>query len=352
MKVALITDTHAGAHSDSLIFNDYFLRFYNEVFFPYLDKNNIDTIIHLGDLFDRRKYVNFYTLYSWRKNIFEVLNKNYKTYIIQGNHDIFFKQTNEVTSLREILSPYKNIEIIDSPCTKNIDGTDILMLPWVNEENKEGTEQNMKSTNAQIVMGHLEICGFCMYPGIPNSHADMDPGEFVKFESVFSGHFHHKSSNDNIHYLGSPYEMTWADFGDPKGFHVFDTDTRDIEFVENPLKIYHKYYYNDENKTIDGLAVDLQKYKGTYVKVVVEKKTNTYIFDQFIEAVKNENPVEVSIIDAMYDTDLDDDSIDETKDTLTLLVECVQNSGMDDKDMIPLIDLLKNLFLEAQNIDV
>ena len=61
MKIALLNDTHFGARNDSPAFLDYFMRFYNEIFFPYLKDNNIKTLIHLGDVVDRRKFINFKT---------------------------------------------------------------------------------------------------------------------------------------------------------------------------------------------------------------------------------------------------------------------------------------------------
>ena len=68
MKIALVTDTHFGARSDSQAFDAYFKKFYQEVFFSEIDKRKITKIIHLGDCFDRRKYVNFNSLQE--KNVF------------------------------------------------------------------------------------------------------------------------------------------------------------------------------------------------------------------------------------------------------------------------------------------
>ena len=48
MKIAVITDTHYGARKGSKHLHEYFEKFYKDIFFPELEKNNIDTIIHLS----------------------------------------------------------------------------------------------------------------------------------------------------------------------------------------------------------------------------------------------------------------------------------------------------------------
>ena len=354
MRIALITDTHAGARNDQLVFNNYFIKFYQEVFFPYLDKNGIDTIIHLGDVFDRRKYVNFYTLNSWRKNVFEVLNSRYKTLIIQGNHDLYFKDTNDVNSLAECLRGYDNIKIIDKPSTLDFDGTHILLVPWIHRSNEEACKAKLEKTKAQIVMGHFDIIGFQMYEGLLNFDQGFKPEVFQKFDMVLSGHYHHRSSSDNIQYLGAPYEMVWSDYEDPKGFHILDTTTREVQFIQNPLHIFEKIVYNDTDKTYEDLNVqyDLSRYKDCYVKVVIDQKNNQNLFDQFLESLYKENPADVSIVEAVLDSDLSPDKIDETKDTLTLLIEYVDGLNIAVENKAPLIELLRNLYMESQNIDV
>ena len=105
MKIALITDTHWGARGDSLTFLNYFRKFYDNVFFPYLEEHNIKTLIHLGDVVDRRKFINFKILNDLRTNFIERLWKmGVDTHIIIGNHDTFHKNTNELNSLQEIFT--------------------------------------------------------------------------------------------------------------------------------------------------------------------------------------------------------------------------------------------------------
>ena len=75
MKIALINDTHFGCRNDNPNYHEYIYRFWEEQFFPYIKEHNIDTIIHLGDVLDRRKYVNFKTLQDFNKKIVEKFDK-------------------------------------------------------------------------------------------------------------------------------------------------------------------------------------------------------------------------------------------------------------------------------------
>ena len=67
MKVAIITDQHFGARKNSKLFHDYFLNFYENVFFPSLEKEGISVVVDLGDTFDSRKGIDFAAL-AWAKD--------------------------------------------------------------------------------------------------------------------------------------------------------------------------------------------------------------------------------------------------------------------------------------------
>ncbi len=350
MKIAILTDTHFGARNDSLVFCEYFIKFYNEVFFPYLKKNNIKTIFHLGDVFDRRKYINFQTLNFYRKNFFETLNSEFNAIIIYGNHDIYYKTTSEINSLTELLSHYKNIKIISKPIDIELDGTNVLLVPWINPTNEELCLSKLKNTTSQVVFGHFDIVGFEMYKGLVNSDVGLSMKDFERFDLVLTGHYHHKSTMNNIHYLGSPYEIVWSDYNDLKGFHIFDTKTREIEFIENPLKIFHKIYYNDKDKKYEDLVSgDMKKYENCYLKIIIDHKERPYLFEQFIESLYKENPVDISIIDSTLEYFDNYEKIDETKDTLTLLIEYVNELSITNENKLPLIDLLKKVYIESLN---
>lgn len=352
MKLAIITDQHFGARNDSLHFLDFYEKFYTETFFPRLEKDKVDTVLILGDTFDRRKYVNFYTLQRAKKMFFDVLaEKNIKVYMLVGNHDTYYKNTNEVNSPELLLlEEYTNITVISKPQHIFAGGIEIAMMPWICIDNLEDSLKLLKDSPATVCMGHFEITGFQMYRGAP-SHDGMTADQFSKFDVVFSGHYHHKSSRGNIHYLGNPYELTWQDYDDERGFHIFDTKTLKRTFVKNPNTIFKRVVYDDKRDSIDVVnKLDLTPYKNTYVKVIVTNKTNPYLFDTFINRLYAIGLIDLTIVEDAVDLENEDDDVDQTEDTTTILNKYVDNLTTDlKKDKIKV--LLRELYVEALNGD-
>ena len=356
MKVAIITDQHFGARNDSPHFLDYYQKFYDETFFPKIEELGINTVLILGDTFDRRKYVNFYTLKRSKEMFFDKLaNLNIRVHMLAGNHDTYFKNTNDVNSVRLLLKEYENIEVIDKPTTIWLDDEKypICMMPWICAENHDESMFVLSDTDADIVMGHFEIAGFAMNRGIPN-YEGLDPSIFKRFDMVFSGHFHHRSNSDNIRYLGNPYELTWQDYNDPRGFHIFDLSDRSLEFIENPNIMFHRITYDDKENTITEINnKDLSRYTGTYVKVVVVNKTNPYLFDKFMANLYNVNPIDVTIAEDMIDLTegLDDDIVNQAEDTVSIINKFVDGIKEEHINNDKLKSILKELYVEALNLE-
>lgn len=354
MKIALLGDTHFGVRNDNPFFYDYFKKFYHEWFFPCLEKNNITHIIQLGDLFDRRKYINFVTLKNAQDIFLDRLDDKYKSWILTGNHDSYFKNTIEVNSVNLLLQQYKNIHGIVSPYETSFDGISVLFIPWVCEENIEEVKEAIHLSRSQIAIGHFEFAGFDMYKGATH-HGEslLQREDLAKFEFVFSGHFHHKSNQDNIYYLGTPYEMTWSDYDDPKGIHFFDTSTRELTFLENPFRIFHKILYDDKDKDNSFLeSFDYEFYRNVFSKVVVINKTNPYFFDMFIEKLEKNGVYKVEVVDDHKNANMnsDDSIVSSVEDTLSILSSHV-NQLQNDVDKRKLEKLLSELYHEALSIE-
>jgi DNA repair exonuclease SbcCD nuclease subunit len=350
MKVAIITDQHFGARNDSIAFLDFFEKFYDNTFFPALDANSIDTVLVLGDTFDRRKYVNFYALDRAKKMFFDKLEeRGIRVHMLAGNHDTYYKNTNEVNSPDLLLVEYGNIDVISKPETIVIDGTSICMMPWICPENYQESLDHITNTKAEICMGHFEIAGFAMHRGM-ESNDGLAKETFQKFDLVFSGHYHHRSSDKHIHYLGNPYELTWQDYNDPRGFHLFDLDTRELEFFCNPYRMFERIEYNDKEQ--DPIDLDLIELEQKYVKLVVVNKTDFYKFDKFIQKLYNKGCHEIKIIEDM--SEFQDGEIGEEinlEDTLSVLSHYVDSIETDvDKEQIK--TYMRTLYTEAVNIEV
>lgn len=355
MKIALVTDTHWGVRNDSLAFLDYFEKFYSQVFFPELNKRGITQILHLGDIVDRRKYINYVTLNRMKKVFFQpCLDNGIDVDVIVGNHDVPYKNTNEINAMNELMDYYPQVnwhsEVLEWECK---DGINHAIVPWINNSNYAQSMEFLKNTSAQVVFGHFEIAGCLMDRNVMNEHG-LKISDFDKFDRVFSGHFHHKSTTKNIDYLGCPYELTWADYSDPKGFHVYDTETRELEFIKNPYTMFNKLFYSDEDKTMDEiLARDLSSAAGSYVKVIKQSVSNPYWFDKFMDELLKQEPIQVQVVDDHLNLDIEDDEdiVNEAEDTVTILSKYIDSMG----ENIPkkeLDSLMKTLYTEAIHMEV
>lgn len=330
---------------------DYQEKFYSDVFFPYVLENKIDKIIHLGDYYEHRKYVNFKALEHNRRIFLDKLREyNITMDIIPGNHDVFYKNTNELCSLKELMGHYMDcVKIYMDNVVVEYDGLKIALVPWINVENYADTMEFIKTCSADIVGGHFEFSGFEMYKGIPNPHG-METKEFSRFEMVLSGHFHTKSSRDNVHYLGSQMEFTWGDCDDPKYFHVLDTNTREITPVRNPHTLHTKLVYNDE-KT-DYNTIDVSHMDHQFVKVVVERKQDFFGFDRLIDRITQRPIHELKIAESFTEylgANVEDEEIklDDTQVLLDSYVDAVETEANKDK----LKTLLRGLYVEAQTTE-
>lgn len=342
MKIALITDQHLDGRKGSLAFWNYFQRFYDDVFFPTLEKENIKVVFDLGDTFDNRKSMDFNTFHRVRENYFERL-KDYEVHMLLGNHCTYYKNTNRINSPELLLENYQNIRVYSEPKEILMGKKVFLMLPWINKENQEEVFRRLETSEADICCGHLELNGFEITPGMKMDHG-MDPQLFHRFKRVWSGHYHHKSKRGNVQYLGNPYQMFWNDYKDPRGFHIYDTDTDELKFVKNPYEIFHKIYYNDIEKNYEDF--DVSPFKDSFVKIIVEEKKNYSQFDSLLDNLYRVGAADIKIVETLVDETDNEDIEVSTKDTLTLLNEYIDeiDVGVDKTD---LKKLMQSLYIES-----
>lgn len=325
-KIALITDTHWGVRNDSPIFLDYFKKCIDEFFLPTIKEQGVTHIIHLGDLVDRRKYININTAHRLRTDFLEPINGlGLETLIIPGNHDEYYKDTDKVNALQELLGErYPYIYTVCEPQELFFGDLVVLLLPWITKDNEEQSLKAIKNTNATICMGHLELEGFEFYKGQVADHGTTDKRVFDKFHSVYSGHYHHRSNRDNIWYLGAFSEHIWSDYNDPRGFTILDTDTLETTYFRNPFSVFHMVSYDDVKHPdiIEKIqATDYSKYRDTYVKIVCVNKTNPFAFDMLLEKLYKESPADISIVEdvSMFEDSNPDDIVDQAQDTVSIL---------------------------------
>ena len=321
MQVAIITDQHFGFKKGSKLYLEYFQKFYDEVFFPTIEKMGITTVLDLGDTFDNRKGVDLYSLEWAKRNYFSRLASNKVSVIsIVGNHTAYYKNTNEINTIDLLLREYNNITILSECQELEVGGLPILFIPWINQENSAKTYKMIKESKAKVAMGHLELNGFVATHGHTMEHgADFDC--YNKFKQVFSGHYHTRSNNGKIYYLGNPYEMFWNDVNDKRGFHIYDTETLKLKTINNPNALYKIINYNDTPRQLFKFS----EYNGKIVKVIVRQKSSEKEYDMFMDALFKANPVDVKVIERTDDLIFGGEIVEQTEDTMTLLDKYVDD---------------------------
>ena len=345
MKIALITDQHLDGRKGNLAFWNYFQKFYDEVFFPTLEKEGVRVIFDLGDTFDNRKSMDFNTFHRVRENYFERL-KPYNVHMILGNHCTYYKNTNRINSPELLLEQYPNIKIYSEPTEVLMGKKVFLMLPWINKENQEDVFRRLETSEADICCGHLELDGFEVTPGMTMDHG-MDPKLFHRFSRVWSGHFHHRSKRGNVQYLGNPYQMFWNDYKDTRGFHIYDTESDRLKFIPNPYEIFDKIFYDDTS--VDYNKQDVSDYKDKFIKIIVEEKRDYQMFETLVDRLYNVGAHDVKIVETLVDVEGIDDVDLETKDTMTLLNEYIDEVEIA-VDKTNLKSLMRTLYIESCNV--
>jgi DNA repair exonuclease SbcCD nuclease subunit len=329
------------------IFHDYFEKFYSEVFFPYLEEHNIKTVIHLGDCFDVRKGIDYYSL-SWAKRVFfDVLrDRGINLHLIVGNHDIFYKTSLKINAPGLNLAEYDNIQVYDKPTDASIDGIDVAIFPWICEDNAEQTKALLGVSRASVAMGHLELCGFLANQNY-TCETGVDPALFKQYDVVYSGHFHKRSTRGNITYIGNAYQMYWNDEGENRGFCIFDLMTHELEYVDNPYPMYHKLYYNETKPRL----IKYHEYKDSYVKIIVEEKSTPKKLSHVVDELYRAGAYDVKVIDNV-DITLDDDIEVESEDTLTTLSNYVSamEGNVTPENKANIVEIFKSLYAEAQEV--
>ena len=342
MKVAIITDQHFGFKKGSKIWLDYFQKFYDEVFFPTLKKEGIDTILDLGDTFDNRKGVDLRSLDWAKSNYFDIIRDNgMKMISIVGNHTAFYKDTNDINTIDLMLREYDNIRIVEECEEITVGGLPILFIPWINSENDAKTYQMIKDSKCRVAMGHLELNGFVATHGhVMDVGADFEC--YNKFKHVFSGHYHTRSNNGSIYYLGNPYEMFWNDVNDKRGFHIYDTDTLQLKTINNPNAMYKILDYANTPRQM----TNFEQYRNKIVKVVVREKDDDKAYDMFMQSLSKASPYDIKVVERTVNMLAPDEDIAQSEDTMTLLNTYIDDLSTDlNKSKIK--DILRETYQQA-----
>lgn len=349
-KHIFITDIHFAVRNGSTYYIERYKLFFKNVFFPYIDKHDIKTVYCLGDTWEDRKNININALKESRDMFFNELEKrDIKFVAILGNHDVFYRNTNNINSMDIIESSYKNVHIIEEYEEIKIGPKVFGFMSWVNNENLERNLERINTTSkADYLLMHAEITGFEMTKG-NIAEKGFSQEIFNRFEMVLSGHFHIKNKIGNIYYIGNPFQTNWDDYNSDRGFHVYDDETNEFLFIKNTYENFDVVIYED-SVNIDTFNFD--KYKDKKVKILVNKvaqlkqasyltfidKLNDVCFEftvvEINEEVLNENSTAALTIKS---------NIDMIKDYVdTLTIEQNRKSAA--------INIMLDLYKEATNL--
>lgn len=343
MKILLITDQHFGVRGDNQHFINHYKKFYSKVVIPFIKASGIKEIVNLGDTFDKRRSINFMSLDEAKEMWFDPLDQlGCRMTMLIGNHDIYYKNTLRVNAPDQVLSDY-DFKIIDKPTTLTYDGCNILMLPWICDDNRDEIFTQVATSKAEVCMGHLELNGFEAHPGHV-MESGMDSSVFDKFKRVFSGHYHQKSTKGNVSYLGNPYQLYWNDYGTKRGFHVFDTETLKVTFYRNPFDTFHKLYYNN------GVSIpSADEIQGGFVKLIVEEKGDYQKFDYAVKQLQSIGLGDLKIVeDLSAELECSDTTL-ETEDTMTLLESYIDEIELK-VNKTNIKSVMRSLYVEASEL--
>ena len=364
MKVLILGDLHWGARSDNTTFLEAFSAYFDEVFFPLVEKIKPDMIVQVGDVFDKRSYLNVNTLYYVRTRFIEPLRAtNIPSFIFPGNHDTYFKNTNRVNSLEEVFGylpiatdrpqlPAGDVHLVTKPTTI----ASALLVPWISPDEATDAFEAIKTTDAPYCFGHFDFAGFNLGGG-RQSEEGFDKELFKKFKLVISGHYHTRQASGNIFYCGVPYEKTWEDFGQWIGFHVLDTATGKITAYPNDLRMHYVIDWKEGEATVMPQTIlqaadpeNLNYLSGKIIRLVVHDNKHPVKLEKFISRISAVKPESMSVMHKTITVDgakvldeLKDANPDDTVSTIKTYVDAME--GVPEKGQV--LDILLKLHQKA-----
>jgi len=350
MKIAFLCDTHSGARNDNDFYIHHQNHFYDNVFFPTLERENVDVVFHAGDLLDKRRAINIKSLAALNKHyIYRLIAEGYDYYQLLGNHDIYYKNTRWLSAIREIYGPLEgdHFHIISDPTLVDIGGLKILLMPWIVPDEEENITDIMfrEGGDATMCVGHFELNGFQMNRGGKPMTGAMDRSLLDQFKIVLSGHYHTGAFNKNVMYIGSPFQMTFADQDDRKKFMIFDTETFKMQFIYNDDHVFQQFDYTDG---LDLDAIEFGDYQDINVKVIVNAKGNQSHYEDFMDRMNAVGPFTLTVVDR-YVFESDDDTELETMDkgTEEILIESVDDYDFPPERVDPVKQVLSEIYNQA-----
>lgn len=355
-KVIIVGDLHFGVKNfDGIVFEEQ--KQFFVALIEYAKQNNISKIIFCGDFFDNRRVIDINFLHRIKNEILSLFTDDLQGITVLGNHDIYFKNKRSVNSLKFIET--ENFKVVETPSEYKIGQKTFALIPWVLPG------ENLETFHSDYVVGHFEIRNFEMIKNVFDEHSRFDENLlktiYPNAKKIFSGHYHIKSSNNFINFVGTPYQINWGDFDTERGFFVLDTANDDLTFVPNPVsKRFIKIFYHETKEKpykIEGLIpgkvieMDLSEIKDNIellkrniIKFIINESTD-HLYDEALFILKSNevrfdfiNNVEVSEM-ALKMSEATGQMI-QNKSTIELLISYFETENTDLKTEF--LEILEN----------
>jgi len=349
-RIIITSDWHFGIRSNNLDWFEIMKDYHESFFIPWLNENvqEGDVIYHLGDVFDNRQNVNL-LIASYAIDLFERLSRIAPIHIIVGNHDIYRKNTNEVTSV-DILKHIPNITIHKEPTVHKYKGIKCLLMPWRRDKEHE-QETLAEYDKVDYLFCHSEVKGVRT---TSNPHVKLEEGNdlnlFRKFKRVYSGHIHYAQRFSNVNFVGNPHHMTRSDRGNKKGIWLLDMETGSESFYENNRSpIFLKYKMSSVlEETVESLQ---QKFSNNFVDLQVTSKflSNCNISTLINLLESHSRKIELDIQEE--EVEIEDFEVDENVsgefDILNISKTYIDSTSYDENLKERLLKSIKNLYLKV-----
>lgn len=353
-RVWVLGDLHFGVRSNSLEWLEIQKDFFENLFIPTLKKHYKpgDVLVQVGDTFDNRQSINIRVL-NYTINLFERLGEILPVHIIVGNHDIWAKKTNEVTSI-DTLKWIPNVQVYTDPIEYDWNNRKILLMPWRRDSAHEA-ETLADNPQSEIVFCHSEVRGIYLNSKVKNQHGN-ESNIYDKYTRVYSGHIHYRQEKNKLLMVGVPYQLTRSDMNNTKGFDLVDLETMEETFFEN--NISPKFMrYNIKMLYDMNLGNFKEQIRNNFIDLYVpsDVATTSALSNLINKVQKISRKIEPNIYqeDSMIDKDLYDiDEIEEMQKNYSVLGLCekyIDSSHFDKKLKKEIKQKLETLYNSCVN---
>lgn len=348
-KVLFLGDLHLGIRNGSSIFLNMMKKYFNEELFPYILKNDIKYVIQLGDILDKRKSIDFIVSNYLTNAFFKFFETNkIHFYSTVGNHDLYYRQSVELDGPSQF-SNNEYIHIVKTVTNIKIHDKNFILCPWICEENKEqiiNDLKGIKDTKNSFLCGHFELAGFPIQRGFISDKETLPKDILSNYFKVMSGHYHSPSSKDNVSYIGTPYQLTWSDYGDKKKVVVYDFDDKEFEEIYTELEIYHKIFYSDDIK------INYKDYNNCYVKIILNSDYTDNKLNVFLSEFENSaNLLGLQVINQLDANDtIEEISITDIDNPIDIMINVINDRISDENIKTLAKSLSYDIYKEAQSM--